>query len=465
MRHAPLRPPTTRARPRSSGNGAAHFDQPAPVSSRESSPGSVVQRRMRLPSLSREALPRGRAALFDALARTNAEQGFIHATAGGSEGFLFFRDGRVWCAGTREGGSPGASTVSAFVRTADAFDEAVLCRTDLPLFLCAAVMFRKPPSAHIPAALVDGEGLLKSLRSLGKDAVLAVQKKDAWALAFCRSGEPVALYAAPELGLASEGTPTDRLMELVYGARDEVTLDLYDEIRLPPAADAGQPIVALAAPLPAEGTRASVVVLLGDRVVFRQRIEKAETIVGRGLEADLALDNLSVSRRHAVLRVSGEVLVVEDLGSENGLSLAGTRVERAVLKPGERVGIGKYTITWTTAAAGDAAPAPRRISASADIQTVSLSGRTAVVEHNGQRHKVSSAVFTIGSGADAHLRIRGLFVAPVHAVLHAAGDGYRVEHAGGVRKLTINGDVTRQAALRDGDEIVIAGEKMLFRLG
>lgn len=405
--------------------------------------------------------------MFDALARTDVEQGYVHAAIGDRDAFLFIREGRVWGAGSREDGSVGAASVASFLCECDDFDDVALCRTDLPLFLCASVIFRKPPSAHVPAALIDGEGLLKSLRALGKDAVLAVQRRDGWSLAFCRAGEPVALYAAPALDVAPVGSVADRLMELIYAAPGEVTLDVYDEIRVPPAADAGQALTALASPLPADGPRPLLVVMLGDRVVFRHRLDKAETIVGRGLEADLALDNLSVSRRHAVIRIQADHLVIDDLGSENGLLLGGVRVDQAMLKPGERIGVGKYTLAYALHTSDDeAALKPRRRApVAADIRTVALGGQRAVVEHNGQRHKVAGAVFTIGSGADAHLRIRGFFVAPVHAVLHLADNGdYRVEHAAGMRSLLKNGAAIREAALADGDELVIAGERMRFRL-
>ena len=52
-------------------------------------------------------------------------------------------------------------------------------------------------------------------------------------------------------------------------------------------------------------------------------------VVGRGTEADLRINDPGVSRRHAELRLEGEGdLVVEDLGSTNGTSVDGERVER-----------------------------------------------------------------------------------------------------------------------------------------
>ena len=49
-------------------------------------------------------------------------------------------------------------------------------------------------------------------------------------------------------------------------------------------------------------------------------LEEGEVTLGRGAECDVLLtgDDLQVSRRHAVLRVAGNVLTVEDAGSRNG---------------------------------------------------------------------------------------------------------------------------------------------------
>jgi DNA-binding CsgD family transcriptional regulator len=50
-------------------------------------------------------------------------------------------------------------------------------------------------------------------------------------------------------------------------------------------------------------------------------------VVGRGDDANLQLNDLGVSRRHAVLRVEGTQLFIEDLGSRNGTFLRGQPVD------------------------------------------------------------------------------------------------------------------------------------------
>lgn len=53
----------------------------------------------------------------------------------------------------------------------------------------------------------------------------------------------------------------------------------------------------------------------------------AETIVGSGSDAELRLVDPGVSRRHAALRVDGEEVKIEDLGSLNGTEVDGRRLQ------------------------------------------------------------------------------------------------------------------------------------------
>jgi pSer/pThr/pTyr-binding forkhead associated (FHA) protein len=67
--------------------------------------------------------------------------------------------------------------------------------------------------------------------------------------------------------------------------------------------------------------------------------------VGRTARADFILDAALVSRLHCKLKVEkSNQLVVEDLDSTNGTQVNGIRVDRAVLKPGDVVTIGRVEL-------------------------------------------------------------------------------------------------------------------------
>ncbi|MFH1057839.1 MAG: FHA domain-containing protein, partial [Pseudomonadota bacterium] len=77
---------------------------------------------------------------------------------------------------------------------------------------------------------------------------------------------------------------------------------------------------------------------------------KAQTVVGRAAESDLVLDHPSVSRRHALIERQGEALAIRDLGSSNGLTLDGRRVESLELTPGRVVCLGQVELVLECAA-------------------------------------------------------------------------------------------------------------------
>lgn len=429
--------------------------------------------RLRLPAITRVALPASPSELVRALRALDREapsEGFVELAGPGSSFFVFLHEGRPYCAGAYEEGRFVPRALSELATALHDVEEAALSTTDLPLFLCAAVMFRKAPSAHIPLTLVDSDALLRSIRALGKDAVVVVGRGDARSLVFCRGGEPVALYPARDEPFPTSGSLAERILEYVYQAPDgpPVTMDLYDDIRLPPAKSAGEPLSRyLVETLSERGPAASLVVELGGRVVFRFPLVEAEALIGRDDDADVILDNLSVSRRHALVKRAGAKLVVEDLGSENGVFVREQRVRTATLEPGDAMVIGKYTLRYLqgAAAAVDAPAAPTRARSSGlDTIAIGWSSPTAVLEHAGKQHPLQSAFFGIGNGEQASLRCGGLFIAPLHVAIVREGDGYRARHVKGLRKLRINGAVTRESRLADGDILTLAGAKFVFRV-
>lgn len=68
------------------------------------------------------------------------------------------------------------------------------------------------------------------------------------------------------------------------------------------------------------------------------------TVIGRGTEADVIVDDIGVSRRHAEVRVEGGRLVAADLGSTNGTFVDGERISTAEVVDGSQIKIGRSTL-------------------------------------------------------------------------------------------------------------------------
>jgi two-component system, NtrC family, response regulator GlrR len=61
--------------------------------------------------------------------------------------------------------------------------------------------------------------------------------------------------------------------------------------------------------------------------------------------ADLLVQDRTISGRHCLLRLTEEGVVVRDLGSKNGLVLAGVRLKEAVLPPGAQLLLGQSVLS------------------------------------------------------------------------------------------------------------------------
>jgi pSer/pThr/pTyr-binding forkhead associated (FHA) protein len=71
-----------------------------------------------------------------------------------------------------------------------------------------------------------------------------------------------------------------------------------------------------------------------------------ERIIGRHPSSDIFLDDITVSRRHAVVSRGDAGYEIGDLGSLNGTYVNAQRVETTVLRPGDEVQIGKFRFVF-----------------------------------------------------------------------------------------------------------------------
>ncbi len=86
--------------------------------------------------------------------------------------------------------------------------------------------------------------------------------------------------------------------------------------------------------------QASLLVMSGPRVGEVHRLTRRRTVLGRGGDADLILEEHGVSRRHCEIEVRAEHVVLRDLESKNGLFVNGLGVDEHVLEDGDRITIG-----------------------------------------------------------------------------------------------------------------------------
>jgi len=70
-------------------------------------------------------------------------------------------------------------------------------------------------------------------------------------------------------------------------------------------------------------------------------------VIGRSRDCDLTLADGSVSGRHARMSWKGTKILVEDLGSANGVFFKGRRIDQVLVRPGDEVRFGAAELPWS----------------------------------------------------------------------------------------------------------------------
>ena len=222
--------------------------------------------------------------------------------------------------------------------------------------------------------------------------------------------------------------------------------------------------------------------LLGRRTMQVYDIDQPKIVVGRDDEADIIIDNPSVSRRHAEMRQEGVGWVVEDLGSSNGTFLHGQKIDGAqAIEAGDEIGFGKFSIVFDKVVGEEAAsashpqaqPAMTGVEGTMHIKAHEVKEllkdserkrRAHVVwESGGQRgtHYLSEVpAVLIGTGTLCDVVVpKG----PKHHVLiMSREDGCEVKNLHNWTRMMVNGAVRNPADLKDGDVVQVGGLKLTF---
>ena len=83
-----------------------------------------------------------------------------------------------------------------------------------------------------------------------------------------------------------------------------------------------------------------------------RELADGEFTMGRSSTCDIVLDDPRVSRQHARLRVAGNSLFIEDLGSRNGTMIDGERLASADLRGGDVISLGGLSLELVAAQEG-----------------------------------------------------------------------------------------------------------------
>lgn len=195
--------------------------------------------------------------------------------------------------------------------------------------------------------------------------------------------------------------------------------------------------------------------------------------IGRKLKADIPLDDLAVSGEHArVTTILGDSFL-EDLDSTTGTSVNGAAVKKHVLRDGDVIGIGRYTLRY--AAAEQALIMPAKPESACDGEAsaggVTLMSAVSKAGHAHADDSSGSATISLLNGRQAGSRVTltksvttfgkaGLQV----AAISRDDERYLLRHVEGERLTAVNGvDIAAEGhVLQEGDVIELAGARLKF---
>jgi pSer/pThr/pTyr-binding forkhead associated (FHA) protein len=90
----------------------------------------------------------------------------------------------------------------------------------------------------------------------------------------------------------------------------------------------------------------------GPNAGSRYVLEGKRVSAGRSPDADIFLDDITVSRHHAEFVPAGDAYEVRDAGSLNGTYLNRERIEAAPMANGDEIQIGKFRLVYLVGDAG-----------------------------------------------------------------------------------------------------------------
>ncbi len=192
-----------------------------------------------------------------------------------------------------------------------------------------------------------------------------------------------------------------------------------------------------------------VVVLLDGVPIKELRISKDKTTLGRRLYNDIVLDNMAVSGEHAVLMLTGQQLVVEDLHSTNGTYFNGRAIAAPqALKYGDSIDLGKYKIQYLEDQ-GDSVPT---LQPAAPVALAAAVVRVLSGAATGREVALTKPVTKVGKPGVA-----------IAAITQTA-QGYEVHQVDGASPVHLNGKPlgNQSVALETGDLLELAGTQMRF---
>jgi pSer/pThr/pTyr-binding forkhead associated (FHA) protein len=241
------------------------------------------------------------------------------------------------------------------------------------------------------------------------------------------------------------------------------------------------------------------IVYHNEELIKTYEIEDCPVTIGRLPENNVSIANMGISRRHVrIERDTNRNFLLSDLNSLNGTFVNTNKVKKTVLKTGDQIMIGKYTILFQDLApyetpakkpepaavspkataepppAAAVAPkskpvakppkeAPAALPSEDDLLAGHAGHGSVLIETNKHVvYKLEKALMTIGSSEDDDIFASGFMIGESQIFLEKKEDGYWINTRKMMGRIKVNGKKINSHRLAHKDRIEIGNSTFRF---
>jgi pSer/pThr/pTyr-binding forkhead associated (FHA) protein len=419
--------------------------------------------------------------IADAVKRSKDHPCYLEMVDDGRQHCLFFREGQIYSAGKIEDSQFSDLTIKDFLLTAgQSMSPQMTCfEVNTKILHSLLILFQKKPALKLLTSLVDLDEVLDKIENEGKSRIVCAMQEAVLLILRYEKGRVTALCHQ-----ASSPTPMERsfredFLVKIYtlSAEHPLEITVYDDLLVKYANDAKMieeqhqdnvTDMYLSKP-------PAVTLVFKDKEIGHWVLDRPVFNIGRTADNDIVVDNLAVSRLHAVLEKEKGHYYIRDCDSLNGTLLNNKKVGRAKLDPGDEIVIGKHTLkfqkqTGIEAGGGpDIAPFDQTvIFGSGQVPNQPMyptdeNGSTPqLIEKTGDSITALSRPIVMGKDDSADVEINGFLVAKQHAEIVPHDGGHVLRHLNGRRKVTVGGRAVKEHILQNHDEIRIGKHEFIY---
>jgi len=215
-----------------------------------------------------------------------------------------------------------------------------------------------------------------------------------------------------------------------------------------------------------------IVVRFEDKVIERVVSEKKRISIGRTSDNDIVIDNRGVSRKHAQIEFNDNAAVIIDNESLNGTFVNNRKITEEVLRDGDEITIGKFSLNYYTEGhreesnAGFDGTMVLNTKKQKELLDNDLAEKDIIQRMGGSvllgedntdfsEYHIDRDVTTIGKAKFVHVHAKGFMLSGIQAKIVSEQDDMLIVNLGRKGKTKVNGEQVDQQTLKNGDIIQV----------